>query len=186
MSGEEKSEKETPSQTAGPYVHIGLMPNHAGLARVYPADLGAEGPKAGATSLTLSGTVYDGAGEPVRDAVIECHSPDGEGADFQRAASDADSGVYRLRAARPGPITGPEGKMQAPHLTLWIVARGINIGLHTRCYFDDESAANAADPILALVPEARRQTLIATRTEADVFRFDIRLQGEGETVFFDA
>ena len=90
---------------------------------------------------------------------------------------------------KPGPVPGRRGAVQAPHLSLWIVARGINIGLNTRMYFDDEAEANAADPVLNMIEwESRRPTLIARRSDRDgtpVYRFDIRLQGEGETVFFD-
>ena len=90
---------------------------------------------------------------------------------------------------KPGAVVGRGGRMMAPHLNLWIVARGINIGLNTRMYFDDEAEANAADPVLNLVEQAeRRPTLIARREMRDgkpVYRFDIRLQGENETVFLD-
>jgi protocatechuate 3,4-dioxygenase alpha subunit len=86
---------------------------------------------------------------------------------------------------RPGALPGPGGSQQAPHLTVSVFARGVLVRLATRIYFSDDPA-NAADPVLALVPEERRQTLIAQRGSDGVFRFDIRLQGEGETVFFEA
>ena len=106
-----------------------------------------------------------------------------------RVISDFDTGLWRVQTVKPGSVMGRHGRRMAPHLNLWIVARGINIGLNTRIYFSDEEQANAADPVLNLVEQAaRRPTLIATRELRDgkpVYRFDIRLQGEGETVFFD-
>jgi len=107
---------------------------------------------------------------------------------WARAATDFDSGAYAFQTVKPGPVYDRRGKM-APHMTIWIAARGINIGLCTRMYFADEEAANAKDPVLGLIEEeSRRATLIAKREEPGgtaVYRFDIRLQGEGETVFFD-
>jgi protocatechuate 3,4-dioxygenase alpha subunit len=113
-------------------------------------------------------------------------------ADFRgwgRACSDFQSGVYAFDTVKPGPVEGRDGRLMAPHINFWIVARGINTGLNTRMYFSDEEAANASDPVLKLIEwEVRRKTLIARREERDgavVYRFDIRIQGEEETVFFD-
>jgi protocatechuate 3,4-dioxygenase alpha subunit len=106
-----------------------------------------------------------------------------------RVISDFDTGLYAFDTVKPGVVPGRQGQPMAPHLNLWIVARGINVGLNTRMYFGDEAAANAADPVLNLVEQVdRRGTLIAPREERDgtpVYRFDIRLQGDGETVFLD-
>ena len=103
---------------------------------------------------------------------------------FCRFAADGDSGEFTLRTVKPGPVPARGGGLQAPHISLWIVARGINIGLQTRIYFDDED--NSADPLLARIEQRpRRETLIARRTGDGAYRFDIRLQGEGETVFLD-
>ena len=106
-----------------------------------------------------------------------------------RVISDFDTGLWTFDTVKPGVVPGRNGRPMAPHLNLWIVARGINIGLNTRMYFDDEAEANAKDPVLNLIEQAdRRATLIARREMRDgkpVYRFDIRLQGEGETVFFD-
>ena len=103
--------------------------------------------------------------------------------------TDFETGEWAFETVKPGPVTGNDGKVMAPHITLWIVARGINVGLHTRLYFEDESAANSVDPVINLIEwERRRKTLLAKRTERDgktVYRFDIKLQGEDETVFFD-
>ncbi|SFI33900.1 protocatechuate 3,4-dioxygenase subunit alpha [Jannaschia pohangensis] len=181
--------RETPSQTAGPYVHIGLAPTAAGIDGAL-ADLGREiaGDAQGAR-ITVSGRVIDGKGAPVADALIEVWQADAAGRygaegfrGWGRVIPDFETGEWRFDTIRPG-STGPG---IAPHLTLWIVARGINIGLHTRLYFGDEGAANDADPVLALVPDGRRGTLIAAPDGPDAYRFDIHLQGEDETVFFDA
>jgi protocatechuate 3,4-dioxygenase, alpha subunit len=106
-----------------------------------------------------------------------------------RVIPDFDSGLFGFETVRPGTVPGRGGRPMAPHLNLWLVARGINIGLNTRMYFADEAEANAADPVLGLIENTdRRATLVAPRTMRDgmaVYRFDIRLQGENETVFFD-
>lgn len=198
--------KETPSQTAGPYVHIGLTPSLHDISAVYAHDLGAEllTPDTKGERITLTGQVFDGSGAPVSDAVIEIWQADAEGryapgpapaanaapgfTGWGRKATDAE-GRYRFETIKPGRVPGPDGQLMAPHITLWIVARGINTGLHTRLYFEDEANANAGDFVLNRIMGARRrQTLLARRsTEGGVvtYTLDIRLQGEGETVFFD-
>mgnify|MGYP003126835231 FL=1 len=106
-----------------------------------------------------------------------------------RVITNFETGEWAFETVKPGPVMGRNGQMMAPHINLWIVARGINIGLNTRLYFDDEAAANATDPVINLIEwEKRRETLIAKRSERDgqtVYRFDICLQGDDETVFFD-
>jgi len=106
-----------------------------------------------------------------------------------RVITDFETGEWGFDTVKPGPVPGRGEGAQAPHLNLWIVARGINLGLNTRMYFADEADSNAADEVLNLIEwENRRATLIAQRSEiggTPVYRFDIRLQGEGETVFFD-
>jgi len=161
------------------------------------------GPAASGRRIRVKGRVLDGLGAPLRDGVIEVWQADSEGryngghqaapaVDFRgwgRVVSDFATGAWAFETIKPGPVPFPGGAEQAPHLNLWIVARGINIGLNTRMYFADEAEANARDPILNLIEwEARRTTLIAPRLEHDpmpIYRFDIRLQGENETVFFD-
>jgi protocatechuate 3,4-dioxygenase alpha subunit len=197
--------KETPSQTAGPYVHIGLVPRAAGF-EIFERELGQviAGPKAKGERITIEGRVLDGAGAPVTDVLIEVwqanaagrynHPEDANGGavepdfnGFGRVVPDFDSGVFSFETVKPGPVHGPNGHSQAPHLNLWLVARGINLGLNTRMYFGDEDAANAADPLLGRIESpARRRTLIAARGGAEpVYCFDIRLQGASETVFLD-
>ncbi len=197
--------KESPSQTAGPYVHIGLAPGAAGFD-IYKRELGWDiaGPNAKGERIRVEGVVIDGTGSPIKDVLIEAWQanadghyahPEGGGPvedgfrGWGRVITDFDTGEWGFDTVKPGPVMGRNGRPMAPHITLWIVARGINIGLNTRLYFSDEAAANAADPVINLIEwERRRQTLIARRTERDgkvVYRFDIRVQGEDETVFFD-
>ncbi len=189
---------ETASQTAGPYVHIGCIPTFAGVEGVYPEDLGLSPIEDGAKGevITIVGSIYDGTGWAMRDAMLESWQADAagvypgqDGADpkvsgFCRFAADKDSGEYTLRTVKPGAVKGRNGQVFAPHISVWIVARGINIGLNTRIYFDDED--NSADPLLARIEQRPRvNTLMAKKTGAGTYRFDIRLQGEGETVFLD-
>lgn len=197
--------KETPSQTAGPYVHIGLAPGAAGFD-IYQRELGWDiaGPNAGGERIRVEGLVIDGTASPVKDVLLEVWQANAAGvyahpehqgeveAEFRgwgRVISDFDSGEWGFDTVKPGAVMGRDGRMMAPHINLWIVARGINLGLNTRMYFSDDVAAITADPVINLIePESRRQTLIAQRTERDgtlVYRFDIRLQGQDETVFFD-
>ena len=189
---------ETPSQTAGPYVHIGCIPTFAGVEGVYPEDLGLSPIEDGAKGevITIVGSIYDGTGWAMRDAMFESWQADAagvypgqDGADskvsgFCRFAADKDTGEYTLRTIKPGAVKGRNGQVFAPHVSIWIVARGINIGLNTRIYFDDED--NSGDPLLARIEQRPRvDTLIAKKTGDGSYRFDIRLQGEGETVFLD-
>ena len=197
--------KESASQTAGPYVHIGLAPGAAGFD-IYKQELGWDiaGPNARGERIRVEGRVIDGMGAPIKDALLEvwqanadgCYAHPEGGGDVEkgfrgwgRIISDFETGEWGFDTVKPGKTRGRNVGAQAPHLNLWIVARGVNIGLNTRLYFGDEPEANAADPVLNLIEwENRRGTLIAKRTERDgipVYRFDIRLQGEEETVFFD-
>ena len=196
--------KESPSQTAGPYVHIGLNPNVTGIHGVYETDLGAA-MKSGAVKgeeITITGTVSDGLGTPLKDVIVEIWQADADGLfnspvetrgkadpDFTgwgRAAANLQTGEYRFDTVKPGRVPWRDGRLQAPHISMWIVARGINIGLHTRLYFADEAQANAEDPVLTRIEHQHRvQTLLADKTGDGAYRFDIRLQGEGETIFFD-
>lgn len=195
---------ETASQTAGPYVHIGLAPGAAGF-RTYERELGWDiaGPDAPGRRIRIEGMVIDGTGAPVKDALIEVWQADANGVyphpedprhaevaksfrGWGRVITDFNTGLWGFDTVKPGAVMGRNGRRQAPHLSLWIVSRGINIGLQTRLYFEDEAEANAADPVLGLIEQAhRRETLIARRDGEATYRFDIRLQGDGETVFFD-
>lgn len=198
---------ETPSQTGGPYVHIGLLPKQAGI-EVFDYSFDNNLIKGSITGekIRLEGQVFDGLGLPLRDVLLEIWQADANGvypspADFQgktvtqnfqgwgRAGANFETGVWHFDTIKPGAVPGRNGTTQAPHIALVIFARGINIGLHTRIYFEDESEANAQDPVLNIIEWVpRRETLIAKRQEKEgqvVYRFDVRIQGDGETVFFD-
>ncbi|EXL04527.1 protocatechuate 3,4-dioxygenase [Brucella anthropi] len=196
--------KETVSQTAGPYVHIGLTPNFVGINGIFEQDLGS-GPlydeKTTGERITIKGHVIDGIGAPIRDALVEIWQADAKGLynspsetggkaesgfrGWGRCPSHMDTGEFTFETIKPGRVSFKDGRLMAPHVTLWIVARGINLGLQTRMYFSDEADANAEDPVLARIEHrSRAQTLIGQR-EGSVYHFDIHLQGEKETVFFD-
>ncbi|PWE55848.1 protocatechuate 3,4-dioxygenase subunit alpha [Metarhizobium album] len=198
--------KETPSQTAGPYVHIGCTPNFSGISGIFETDLGS-GPLANEQArgerITIRGFVYDGLGSPLKDALVEIWQADADGlynspaetrgrADpnffgWGRQPGDMQTGEFVFHTVKPGrtPFRPNDPRLMAPHILFWIVARGINIGLQTRMYFSDEEAANAEDPVLARIEHRQRvRTLIGAR-EGETVRFDIHLQGENETVFFD-
>ena len=187
----------TPSQTIGPFLAIGL-PWPDGPSVVPPGTPG---------TIEITGKVFDGAGAPVPDALVETwqadpdsrfdHPDDPRGAvppavagfrGFGRSATDAD-GYYRISTLRPGALPCPDGGTEAPHLDVSVFARGLLDRVVTRIYFPDEQDANAADPVLAAIADpVRRRTLIAVADSArpaSAFRFDIWLQGEHETLFFD-
>jgi protocatechuate 3,4-dioxygenase alpha subunit len=189
--------KETPSQTAGPYVHIGTVPAVAGLNLRSQEKLNVL-THAGVSGqpIRIEGIVFDGSGAPVKDAMLEIWQADGDGrynapgfAGWGRAVADFKTGEWWFETVKPGTTPGPKGRPQAPHVSLLVFARGINIHLHTRVYFSDEEAANASDPMLGAIEQRHlRETLIARREERGgqiVYRFDVYLQGEKETVFFD-
>jgi len=184
---------ETPSQTAGPYVHIGTVPGFAGLAVRGDERLHILAEKG--DLIRIEGVIYDGTGAVVPDGIIELWQADAHGhynaPNFQgwgRAPTGGPGAVWSFQTVKPGATPWRDGRPQAPHVSLLIFARGINIHLHTRMYFPDDIAALASDPILSMVDPARHQTLIAHHRfvdEVPVYRFDIHLQGERETVFFD-
>jgi protocatechuate 3,4-dioxygenase alpha subunit len=191
----------TPSQTVGPFFAYGLTSNgqydwnDAFSNNLVTADASGE-------RIRVEGRVFDGDGQPVPDAMLEIWQADAQGRfsdpqdqralpnstfkGFGRCGTDP-NGDYAFDTIKPGTVPDPDGKPQAPHLLLAIFARGMLLHLYTRIYLDGE-AGNAADPVMALVPAERRATLIATRQPGSgnaVYRFDIRLQGANETVFFD-
>jgi protocatechuate 3,4-dioxygenase, alpha subunit len=191
----------TPSQTVGPFFKYGLTPdgkydwNDAFTNNLVTPDTSGE-------RICVVGRVFDGDSAPVPDCMLEIWQADAQGRfsdpqdsralpnssfkGFGRCGTDP-NGDYVFDTIKPGMVPDPDGKPQAPHLLLAIFARGMLLHLYTRIYFDGE-AANAADPVMALVPADRRATLIATRETTSgnaVYRFDIRLQGDDETVFFD-
>jgi protocatechuate 3,4-dioxygenase, alpha subunit len=168
----------TPSQTVGPFFWFGLCERpRSELATPDRAD-----------TVRLFGSVLDGAAEPVSDAMVEIWQADETGAyrgDFGwgRCGTDAD-GRFSFLTVKPGPVPGANGEQQAPHLVVLVFARGLLKPVLTRMYFPDEPDANAADPVLGGIDDARaRETLIAAEAE-DGLRFDIRLQGDRQTTFF--
>ena len=190
----------TPSQTVGPFFKYGLTPdgkydwNDAFTSNLITQDTSGE-------RIRIEGGVFDGDGKPVPDAMLEIWQADAQGRfsdpqdkralpnstfkGFGRCGTDA-NGSYSFDTIKPGQVADPDGKPQAPHILLAVFARGMLLHLYTRIYFDGEGA-NAADPVLALVPADRRATLIATRKAGagSAYHFDVRLQGDNETAFFD-
>ncbi|MHB8384613.1 MAG: protocatechuate 3,4-dioxygenase subunit alpha [Candidatus Binataceae bacterium] len=185
----------TPSQTVGPFFGPALI--RAGAERL--AEHGARGER-----IVIEGRVLDGDGAPIPDAMIEIWQANGEGRydhredtqeklldpgfhGFGRAGANL-NGEYQFHTIKPGAVSGESGAPQAPHINVCVFARGLLHHLTTRIYFPDESAANAADPVLNLVEPHRRGTLIARdagTSSPRILRFDIVLQGDNETVFFD-
>lgn len=199
----------TPSQTVGPFFAYGLSPHSRcnwkpnegyDWKQTVGADLVT--PDATGTRVRIEGCITDGDGVPINDAMIEIWQADSQGryshargkkprpnakfTGFGRSATDK-KGEFSFDTIKPGLVPGPDGKPQAPHIVFCIFSRGMLRQVYTRLYFSDE-AVNTADPILALVPAERRDTLIAHKQAgagANVYRFDIRMQGDKETVFFD-
>lgn len=177
----------TPSQTVGPYLHIGLTWEDG--AHVVPE--GEPG------AIWIRGRVLDGAGEPITDALVETWQADAAGRfdhpDDPRGPvpgfrgfgrGDTRDGEYAIHTLVPGPLPGADGAPQAPHIDVSVFARGMLHRTVTRIYFPEHADAHASDAVLRSVPADRRETLIATRSD-DGYRFDVRLRGERETVFFD-
>ena len=196
--------KESPSQTAGPYVHIGCTPNFTGVHGIFDEDLGSGSmvnEQTRGERITIRGRVIDGSGTPLRDALVEIWQADADGfynspsetrgeADpnffgWARCPGDMDTGEFVFETIKPGRVPFRDGRMMAPHVNFWIVARGINIGLNTRMYFSDEEEANAQDPILARIEHKVRVPTLIGKRDGDTVTFDIHLQGDKETIFFD-
>jgi protocatechuate 3,4-dioxygenase alpha subunit len=187
--------QQTPSQTVGPFFYDGMF---RGGENILATDQTRGQP------IVITGQVLDGDGEPVPDAVIEIWQADAEGifnhpADPRRAAADPnfrgfgraatrEGGTYEFHTVKPGRVPDRAGALQAPHIDMRVFARGMLIHADTRLYFEDEPA-NADDVLLTSVDPARRHTLLAARLDGPdrpEYRFDIRLQGDDETVFFES
>ena len=199
MSALETNFGQTPSQTVGPYFAYGLTATQYGYDFDQPFDAVLALDGASGERIRLEGRVIDGDGNTVSDALVEISQPDGLGRypasvdearaigfrAFGRCGTGTDAGLrFVFDTVKPGPETPGE----APHINVIVTMRGLLLHTFTRIYFDDEVQANAADTVLASVPEARRHTLVAKRVEsggAVRYVFDVRMQGADETVFFD-
>ena len=194
------SPKQTPSQTVGPYFAYGLTPEQYGYPLSSVAGPAMRGDDTDGEPIRIEGQVLDGEGAPVNDAMIELWQADAQGryahpadprssnagfAGFGRCGTGTDpENRFRFETVKPGAVS--DG--QAPHINVAVFMRGLLTHAYTRIYFSDEAEANAADPVLGSVPADRRATLAAERTQdggVTVYRFDIHMQGESETVFFD-
>lgn len=199
---------QTPWQTVGPFFHYGLpwkggadlvggsslgaRPDLTPAEHFLLAESGRRAPMEGRT-IEIHGQVMDGQGVPLPDAMVEIWQADANGSyaseaqsgfsGFGRAATD-DEGGFRFRTLMPGQTPGPGGPPQAPHIAIGVFGRGLIRRLVTRLYFEGHPG-NADDAILGLIPPGRRQTLMACAANRTTWRFDVVLQGENETVFFD-
>ena len=183
----------TPSQTVGPFFHDALLDENRSelVLPDYPE------------AIRIEGTVYDGEGEPVSDAMVEIWQANQAGryndpyddreelplapetfSGFGRTGTDAD-GRFSFVTVKPGPVPGPDGGMQAPHIMVSVFARGLLKRVVTRIYFPDEEEANAGDPVLSSIEDPGFRRTIVANNEGDVLRFDIHLQGENQTAFFE-
>jgi protocatechuate 3,4-dioxygenase alpha subunit len=182
--------RQTPSQTVGPYFAYGLAAQqyHYPHGQIVDGEIAAEGADG---RIRIVGRVFDGRGEPIPDALIEFWQADSRGRygaegfrGFGRQGTGTDAnGRFIFETVKPGVAAG-----SAPFVSIIVFMRGLLTHVYTRLYFADEEAANAADPVLATVPVERRRTLIASRETSEgrvQYRFDIHMQGEDETVFFD-
>ena len=184
----------TPSQTVGPFFHIGLSEKPTAAPEVVRPDH--------PDAIRVWGTVFDGAGEPIDDALVEIWQANQAGRyahpedtreeiplepgfrGFGRCPTDF-QGRFEFVTVKPGPVPGPGGRMQAPHLELGLFARGLLKRASTRVYFPDEAEANAADPVLAAIEDPADRTRLVAVEESPGLRFDIHLQGDRQTAFFD-
>ena len=161
----------TPYQTLGPFLSLGIR-----------VGLGARPSTATGPRVTIRGRMLDGAGQGIPDGVLEWWHPTFDV--IQRVLTQED-GSFAVETVKPSRVPGPNGQEQAAHLAVRVLGRGILTEYSTRVYFGDESSDNSQDPILRLVPEHRRHTLIASPSAPDEYRFDVIIQGDNETVFFD-
>ena len=183
----------TPSQTVGPFFHDALVDEDR--SELVPPDH----PEA----VRIEGEIYDGAGEPVPDAMVEIWQANTHGryddpsddredlpldpetfSGFGRAGTDAGGG-FSFVTVKPGPVPGPDGSLQAPHLMVSVFARGLLKRLVTRIYFPDEEEANARDPVLSSIDDEEHRNTLVAHDEGGTLRFDIHLQGESQTAFFE-
>ena len=186
------SSEPTPSQTIGPFFHDALLDEDRSelVAPDHPS------------AIRIEGTVYDGEGETVPDAMVEIWQANGAGrynhpadgreelpldvgfSGFGRSGT-VDGGRFSFVTVKPGPVPGPEGSEQAPHIMVSVFARGLLKRVVTRIYFPGEEEANATDPVLSSIEDPELRKTLVAYDEGDTLRFDIRLQGENQTAFFE-
>lgn len=200
MSQPSQTLGQTPSQTVGPFFAYGLTPEQYGYGQGNLTSIAGPGMRDEATSgapIRIEGRVLDGAGVPVSDAMIEIWQADAAGCHvgatrrdgtnvrftgFGRCGTGTDpDACFWFETIKPGALAPGE----APHVDVTVMMRGLLLHAFTRLYFSDEAAANAVDPVLSAVPAERRNTLVATLEAPGRYRFDIHMQGDNETVFFD-
>ena len=183
---------ETPFQTAGPFLHIGCLPNTININGVYQNDLG-EKPfinKDTKDFISITGSVFDGDGQPLDDVMLETWQSDENGVytpdnGFARFVPNSISKKYNLSTIKPGSVQNFDGTLQSPHISFSISSRGINMNLNTRMYFECDNLLK--DPLLSLIKDSHNDisSLIAKKIDENSYVFDIFLQGEKETIFLD-
>ena len=182
---------ETPFQTAGPFLHIGCLPNSIGIKNIFKKDLGINPfeRKVDTNFITISGSVFDGNGEALDDVMLETWQCDENGyffndQGFARFVPDPINKKFVLKTLKPGVVKEADGKYQSPHISMSISSRGINMNLNTRIYFEDDDIKN--DPLLSSIEQKDRiNTLIANKDSKNKFTFDVFLQGVKETIFLN-
>lgn len=182
--------RETASQTAGPYVHIGCLPNRVGVKGIFKEDFTSNHTILDGDRITICGRVFDGEKTLCKDVMLEFWHADrgGQFADgiWHRTAADLETGKFVINTIMPGAMQDEAGNQLAPFINIWLFSRGINIALMTRIYFPEHKGMHDCDSHLSLVPADRVKTLLAERKDnGNEYIFDIHLQGEDETVFFD-
>ncbi len=199
-----KKLKQTPSQTAGPYLHIGFLPEEVGINSSLSRELNnlILSEKTEGTRIEISGKIYDGNNEVLKDAIVEIWQVDSNGnyqsrltkknkydknfSNWGRTSCDFNTGLWKFNTIKPGIVQLNKSEILAPHIWLWIVARGINLGLYTCMYFSDENTLNKLDRNLKKLNNNNNlQSLFAVYTEKYKYEFNIHLQGAKETIFFD-
>ena len=196
--------KETPSQTAGPYLHIGCLPSKVGINFPVEMNLGSvlASENVKGKKITVGGKVFDGKNNPIKDGMVEIWQADADGIyksnhsesyksdpnfnGWGRSCCDFETGLWEFKTIKPGPVMLENGQFMAPHISFWFVARGINLGLNTRMYFSDEEFLNKSDLILKKIKRKTKiETLMGIEITPNYYEFNIYLQGSSETIFFE-
>ena len=198
-----KKLKQTPSQTAGPNLHIGFLPKKVGINSSFSRELNnlILSEKTKGTRIEISGKIYDGNNEVLKDALIEIWQVDSNGnyqsrltqnnkndknfSNWGRTSCDFNTGLWKFNTIKPGIVQLNKSEILAPHIWFWIVARGINLGLYTCMYFNDENTLNKLDRNLKKLTNNNLQSLFAVNIEKYKYEFNIYLQGDKETIFFN-